>query len=194
MKQYIERYFNRIKILLDELDTAPVEKATQIIESAYSNESHIFLIGNGGSASTASHMANDFSKGICTNSQKRFKALSLTDNASFLTAISNDKGYEEIFADQLKVFLKKGDVVIGLSASGNSQNIINALQYAKAHGAKTIGFVGFDGGKMKGMADVCIHVKTQKGLYGPVEDIHMILDHIISGYLNEKFKKKGEIR
>lgn len=190
MKQHIKIYFDRIKSLLDNLDTKPVEKAAQIIESAYNNESHIFLIGNGGSASTASHMANDFSKGIHTGSEKRFKALSLADNTPLITAISNDKGYEEIFVEQLKVFLSKGDVIIGISASGNSPNVINALQYAKGHGAKTIGFVGFDGGKMKDIADVCIHVKTQKGLYGPVEDIHLILDHLISGYLNEKFKKK----
>jgi D-sedoheptulose 7-phosphate isomerase len=190
MKQYIGAYLDKIKDLLESLDAQSIEKATQLIEAAYNNENNIFIIGNGGSASTASHMANDFSKGIHTGTDKHVKALSLTDNTSLLTAISNDNGYEKVFVDQLKVFLKKNDVVIGFSASGDSTNVLNAMQYAKDHSAKTIGLVGFDGGKMKDIVDVCIHVKTPKGWYGPVEDIHMIVDHIISGYFNEKFKKE----
>ena len=189
MKQYVDLYFNRIKGLLKNLDVEPIERATKLIESAYYNDKHIFIMGNGGSASTASHMANDFLKSIQTGSMKHFKALSLADNIPLLTAISNDQGYKRIFVNQLRVFLKKDDVVIGISASGNSPNVLNALQYARNHSAKTIGFVGFDGGKIKNIVDACVHVKTPKGWYGPVEDVHMILDHIISGYFNEKFKK-----
>ena len=186
--QYIKAYFNRIKELLDSLDTKAVEKAISIIEAAYHDENFVYIMGNGGSASTASHMANDFLKFIHKEPGKHLKALSLADNLPFLTTISNDEGYEKVFVNQLKIFLKENDVVIAISASGNSPNVINALQYAKDNGAKTIGFVGFDGGKVKNMADVCIHAKTPKGLYGPVEDIHLILNHVMSGYLNEKFR------
>lgn len=186
--QHINAYFSRIKELLDSLDTKAVEKAISIIEAAYHNGNFVYIMGNGGSASTASHMANDLSKGIKTGTDKHFKALSLTDNTPLFTAISNDEGYEKVFVNQLKVFLKKNDVVIAISASGNSPNVVNALQYAKDNGAKTIGFVGFDGGKMKDIVDVCIHIKTPNGWYGPVEDIHLILNHVISGYFNEKFK------
>lgn len=186
MMEYIEGYVNELKLLLESLDKESVLKAIGLIETAHANEGTIYIIGNGGSAATASHMANDFSKGIGKRAGKHFKALSLTDNIPLLTAISNDEGYERAFVDQLKVFLKNGDLVIGISASGNSSNIVNALQYAREKGARTIGLVGFDGGKIKGMVDVCIHIHTEKGKYGPVEDMHMVLDHIISGYLTQK--------
>lgn len=186
--QYINAYFNRIKELLDSLDIKAVEKAISIIEAAYHNGNFVYIMGNGGSASTASHMANDFLKFIHEEPGKHLKTLSLTDSLPFLTAISNDEGYEKVFVSQLKIFLKKNDVVIAISASGNSPNVTNALQYAKDNGAKTIGFVGFDGGKVKNMVDVCIHAKTPKWRYGPVEDIHLILNHVISGYFNEKFR------
>ena len=186
MTEYIEDYVNELKLLLEALDKESILKATGIIETAHANDGTIYIIGNGGSAATASHMANDFSKGIGKRAGKHFKALSLTDNIPLLTAISNDEGYERVFVDQLKVFLNKDDLVIGISASGNSGNIVNALQYAREKGARTIGLVGFDGGKIKDMVDVCIHIHTQKGKYGPVEDMHMVLDHIISGYLTQK--------
>lgn len=186
--QYINAYLSKIKELLDSLDTKAVEKAISILEAAYHNGNFVYIMGNGGSASTASHMANDLSKGIKAETGKHFKALSLTDNTSLFTAISNDEGYEEVFVNQLKVFLKRNDVVIGISASGSSPNVLNALKYAKDNGAKTIGLVGFDGGKMKDIVDVCIHIKTPNGWYGPVEDVHLILNHIISGYFNEKFR------
>ena len=188
MKQYTENYFSTIKKLLDELDKDSIEAAVNLIESSINGGRHIYIMGNGGSAATASHMANDFSKGIKTGTQKHFKAISLTDNVPLITAIGNDEGYDQIFVNQLKAFMNKGDVVIGISASGNSPNILNALQYAKDNGAKTIGIIGFDGGKAKELVDACIHVKTPYGWYGPVEDIHMIMDHLISGYFNEKFK------
>ena len=149
MTEYIEDYVNELKLLLEALDKESILKATGIIETAHANDGTIYIIGNGGSAATASHMANDFSKGIGKRAGKHFKALSLTDNIPLLTAISNDEGYERVFVDQLKVFLNKDDLVIGISASGNSGNIVNALQYAREKGARTIGLVGFDGGKIK---------------------------------------------
>jgi D-sedoheptulose 7-phosphate isomerase len=190
MKQYMDNYFNKIKEIIDSLDRSSIEKVAKLIESAYYDEKHIFIVGNGGSAATASHMANDFSKGIKTGTDKHFKTMSLTDNMALFTAIGNDEGYEKVFVDQLKVFLGKDDLVIGISASGNSQNVINALEYAKSHDAKAVGIVGFDGGKIKEIADECIHVKTEHGLYGHVEDMHMLINHLISGYFIERFKKK----
>ena len=189
MRQHIKNYFGTIKNLLDRLDIGSVENAAKLIELAFYSEKNIYIIGNGGSAATASHIANDFSKGIKTGTEKNFKVISLTDNIPLITAISNDIGYKYIFVDQLKIFVKENDVVIGISASGNSENVVLALEYAKSKGAMTIAIVGFDGGQLKRIADVCVHVETAKGMYGPVEDIHMIIEHAISNYFIDRFKR-----
>ena len=144
--------------------------------------SSIFFIGNGGSAATASHFANDIAIGTRTY-EKPFRAISLCDNQAVITAIANDDGYEKIFSQQLQVLLKKQDVVIAISASGNSPNLIQAIDIAKKMGAISVGISAFDGGKMKEMVDVSLHVPTEKGEYGPAEDAHMVLDHLVSSYL-----------
>ena len=142
----------------------------------------MFFIGNGGSAATASHFANDISIGT-NDYDEPFKALSLTDNVSIITAIGNDYGYEDIFVKQLQVLGRADDVVVGISASGNSPNLIKAFEYAKKVGIKTVAITAFDGGKLKTIADEGIHVPTDTKEYGPAEDAHMILDHLVSAYL-----------
>lgn len=188
MKEHIDNYLFTIKSLLDNLDRKSVEEVAKLIESAFHNDKRIFIMGNGGSAATASHWANDFSKSISFN-KKHLKAMSLTDNVSLMTAIGNDDGYDQIFVNQLRVFMEEGDIVIGISASGNSSNIIKALMHAKEQGARTIGIVGFDGGAVKNIVDLSIHIETPPGLYGPVEDIHLLLDHMISSYIINKLKQ-----
>ncbi len=153
----------------------------------------IFIIGNGGSAATASHMANDFGSDIRkkTNTEIPFRALSLTDNQPVMMAIANDDGYENIFLNQLRIHYRKGDKLIAISASGNSPNVVRAAEWMKEKGGTVMSLVGFDGGKIKAISDVCLHVKTQKGEYGPVEDLHMILDHLITVWLQHKVETEG---
>lgn len=145
-------------------------------------------MGNGGSAATATHFACDLGKGTKTG-QHKFKTQALADNLATFTAYANDEGYEYVFSKQLENVLQKGDIVVALSASGNSQNLINAIVYAKTRGALTISLLGFDGGKLKDISDVALVVHTNKGEYGPVEDVHLVLDHLITSFLYRKLSQ-----
>jgi D-sedoheptulose 7-phosphate isomerase len=175
-------YLEYLTKILRDIDVREIGRFVNTLLDARERGAMVFFIGNGGSAATASHFANDLSIG--TNSyDKPFRVMSLTDNVPILTAIGNDFGYQDIFLRQLKVLGKKGDVVVGISASGNSPNILHAFEYAKSAGIKTVALTSFDGGKMKGMADEGIHVPTAPKEYGPAEDAHMILDHLIGAYL-----------
>jgi D-sedoheptulose 7-phosphate isomerase len=179
---FASAYFDYLSKVLKSIDTNSISNFIQLLMKARDQESNIFFIGNGGSAATASHFANDLSIG--TNSYtKPFKAISLTDNQAIITAIANDYGYEDIFVRQLKVLGKKNDLLIAISASGNSPSLIKAFEYAKSAGINTVGITAFDGGKIKQMSDLSIHVPTKEKEYGPAEDAHMILDHLISAYL-----------
>jgi D-sedoheptulose 7-phosphate isomerase len=179
---FASAYFDYLFKVLKSIDTNSISNFIELLMKARDQESNIFFIGNGGSAATASHFANDLSIG--TNSYtKPFKAISLTDNQAIITAIANDYGYEDVFVRQLKVLGKKNDLLIAISASGNSPSLIKAFEYAKSLGVYTIGITAFDGGKIKQMSDLSIHVPTKEKEYGPAEDAHMILDHLISAYL-----------
>ena len=153
------------------------------MEEARNSNNSIFIIGNGGSASTASHVANDFGlsvlKNSSKNSKKHYKVISLTDTVSVLSAISNDSSYENIFLDQLKVHFREGDKLIVISASGNSPNLLRAVEWFKENNGTIIGWLGFDGGKLSKMVDLPIVIKSPKGEYAPVEDCHLIINHII---------------
>lgn len=179
---FASAYFDYLSKVLKSIDTNSISNFIEMLMKARDQESNIFFIGNGGSAATASHFANDLSIG--TNSYtKPFKAISLTDNQAIITAIANDYGYEDVFVRQLKVLGKKNDLLIAISASGNSPSLIKAFEYAKPLGIYTVGITAFDGGKIKQMSDLSIHVPTKEKEYGPAEDAHMILDHLISAYL-----------
>jgi D-sedoheptulose 7-phosphate isomerase len=182
IEQFSKSYFSYLKEIFDKVDLSEIKIFVELLLSARESGANIFFIGNGGSASTASHFANDLAFGTREH-EKPFKAISITDNVSILTALGNDYGYGEIFVRQLKVYAKKGDIVVGISASGNSQNLISAFNYAKSSGIKTIALTAFDGGRMKIIADNSIHIPTEDKEYGPAEDVHMVLDHLISSYL-----------
>ena len=178
MEQYSKSYFDYLKKIIDQIDLSEIRNFVELILDTRERGSTIFFMGNGGSAATASHFSNDLAFG--TNDYKKpFKVMSITDNVPVLTALGNDFGYEEIFVRQLKVFGKKGDVLVGISASGNSPNLLTAFEYAAVSGIKTVALTAFDGGKMKEVADQGVHVPTGMKEYGPAEDVHMILDHLI---------------
>ena len=179
---YSKSYIDYLTSVLNSISFSDIEKFINVLLESRERASSVFFIGNGGSAATASHFANDIAIGSKTD-EKPFRAISLCDNQAVITAIANDDGYEEIFSQQLQVLLKKQDVVIAISASGNSPNLIRAIETAKKMNAITVGISAFDGGKIKEMVDVSLHVPTEKGEYGPAEDAHMVLDHLVSSYL-----------
>lgn len=175
-------YLEYLTSVLKAIDTRAIGQFVETLLDARERGATIYFIGNGGSAATASHFANDIAIG--TNSyDKPFRAVSLTDNQAIITAVGNDFGYEEIFVRQLRLLGRKGDVVVAISASGNSPNLIRAFDYAKSVGIKTVAITAFDGGKMHQMADECVHVPTAPKEYGPAEDAHMVLDHLVGAYL-----------
>ncbi|QNU68790.1 SIS domain-containing protein [Ruminiclostridium herbifermentans] len=178
-------YLGTLKLQVDMLDVNEINTVILKLLEVYDRKGFVYVFGNGGSASTASHFVNDFNKGVSEKLVKRFKFCCLNDNVSSIMAIANDISYDEIFRFQLKNYLTKNDLVIGISGSGNSKNVVNAIEYANYVGAETIGLVGYDGGKLKELAKYCIHVPIRD--MQKVEDIHMILEHlimsIIKGYL-----------
>ena len=185
---FSKSYFEYLKEIFDKIDLTEIKEFIELLLMARETGSTIFFMGNGGSAATASHFANDLAFG--TNEyEKPFKVMSITDNVATLTALSNDYGYDEIFIRQLRIYAKKGDVLVGISASGNSQNLINAFEYASISEIKTVALTAFDGGKMKEIADYGVHIPTDKKEYGPAEDLHMILDHLVANYLMRLVKK-----
>jgi D-sedoheptulose 7-phosphate isomerase len=180
---YFNSYFLYVKELLMYLDSNEIGDVIDCFLTARKNKKTIFFAGNGGSASTASHFAQDLGEVGRKSNKPGFKTLSLTDNVSLISAIGNDYGYDKIFTIQLTEMFGAGDVLVAISASGNSLNVIDAVEFVKKAGGVTVGLIGFDGGKMKDMCDHVIHVKTNTGEYGPVEDVHMIMDHLITSYL-----------
>jgi D-sedoheptulose 7-phosphate isomerase len=175
-------YLDYVRHVLDSLDVDAIAAFARALLAARDRSAHIFFIGNGGSAATASHFANDVAIG-CRSWEKPFRAMSLNDNVAIMTALANDYGYEEIFVRQLQTLMRPGDVVVAISASGNSPNIVKAIEYANAHEGVTIGLTAFDGGSLKRLSQINVHVPTETGEYGPAEDGHMILDHLIGAYL-----------
>jgi D-sedoheptulose 7-phosphate isomerase len=185
---FARAYLGYVQSVLQRIDAVEVGRFVETLLEARERGACVFFIGNGGSAATASHFANDLSIG--TNEyDKPFRALSLTDNVPLITAIANDFGYEEIFARQMRVLGKRGDVVVGISASGNSPNLLKAFEYAREAGIRSVAITAFDGGKMKAIADEGIHVATGPKEYGPAEDAHMVLDHLIGAYLMRLIKR-----
>ncbi len=182
---YAKNYLNHLVEIVDRLDLHNIGAVMDEILATRDKGGRIFFVGNGGSAATASHFANDIAIGTRTAGVKPFKAISLTDNMAVITALANDEGYDEIFKKQLEVVMEDGDLVVAISASGNSPNIINAVEYAHKRGNRVIGLSGFDGGQLMQMSDIAVNIPTHKGEYGPVEDFHMILDHLFGTYFNQ---------
>jgi len=177
LNQYLVELEEAVRLL--KRDT--LWQATQVLFEAWRREAQIFILGNGGSAATASHMANDLNKLTITPGKPRFKAIALTDNIPLMTAWGNDNSYEDIFAEQLINFIRPDDVVVAISASGNSPNVLRAVQVARQHGALAIGLTGDTGGKLKGLVDYC--VLTPTGHICQQEDCHLIAEHAIANTL-----------
>jgi D-sedoheptulose 7-phosphate isomerase len=181
--QFASEYLAYLTEILQAIDVSIIEKIIDTFLLAAENEKTIYFLGNGGSAVTATHFASDMAINTRTSLLKPLRCVSLVDNLALLTCVSNDEGFENIFIRQLEIFMQPGDVVVGLSVSGNSPNVVNACQYAKDNGATVIACTGFSGGKIGSLADIHFHVPTPVGEYGPVEDIFQILDHLIYTYL-----------
>lgn len=177
-------YTKRIYLALSKIDQSSLEKVIFALNQCFESDARILIAGNGGSAATASHFATDLSQ--CTNSRhKPIKGISLCDNSALITAISNDFGYQYIFSRQLANLATAGDLLIVLSASGNSKNILEVIDWARNNQVKIIALTGFDGGKANKMADISIHIPTEIGDYGVAEDAHSIVCH----FLSLQFKK-----
>jgi D-sedoheptulose 7-phosphate isomerase len=171
-------YKSSVLDAIEQIDLGPVEQAIQWFDDARAQSRHIFVCGNGGSASTASHFACDIIKGASFNRAQRFRILALTDSLPTLTAYSNDVGYECVFAEQLKNFAQSGDLVMAISGSGNSPNVLRAVEYGNSIGCKTIALTGRDGGKLGPLAQLNIQVPVPH--MGRIEDAHMIICHMIA--------------
>src|SRR4051812_302946 len=183
-------YLARVCDEIGRLDTAEVEKVSELIEQAYDSGRFVFIIGNGGSGANASHLCEDLAK--CTlcdfENQKRLKVLSLTDNTAGIMAWANDEGYDRVFVEQLKNLASPGDLLLAISGSGNSPNILKALDWANLHGLRTVGFSGFSGGKLKAMAHHDLHVPVDD--MGIAESIHLVVFHWIIDDLYRRFSAK----
>lgn len=173
----IKRYLQLEMETLQQLDINCINDAMQLIDEAFEAEKTIYIFGNGGSAATASHYQNDFNKGVSEHTEKKFRFQCLNDNIATLMAVANDIGYEDVFRFQLDGRLADGDLIIAISGSGNSKNVIRAVEYAKANGNRVIGITGYDGGKLKQLCDCSLHVPVNS--MQVTEDIHMVFDHLI---------------
>lgn len=197
ISQFTKSYFEEVQKTIEKLNGKEIIKAIEIILEAYHNEKHVYILGNGGSASIASHLACDLGKGtlnrVYDEAEKRVRVISLTDNTALISAYANDVGYDAIFVQQLRNLIEKDDVLIAISGSGNSKNVINAVKYAKKIGAVIIAFAGFTtGGKLANMSD--IKIISRSSHYGPIEDTHMMVGHLIAACLAhiKKSEQKGK--
>ena len=186
IKPFVKDYLTRLKQILDSVDEDVVSDIVNTLEETIEKKSRIYILGNGGSAATASHMVNDLGAGLRRRDIINFDVTSLGDNSPVVTAIANDIGYENIFYMQMKGHINANDVIVAISCSGDSPNIIKAVDYAKDLGCKIIGVTGFNGGYLKKVSNINFHVDAPKNEYGLVEDAHMILDHIIYSYYIQK--------
>jgi D-sedoheptulose 7-phosphate isomerase len=177
-------YLEYLSEVLRAIDVDSIAAFAAILLDARERSAQVFFFGNGGSAATASHFANDLAIG--TRSWDRpLRALSLTDNVPSLTAVANDYGYDEIFVRQLQTLMRAGDVVVGISASGNSPNVVKAIEYANEQGAISVGLTAFDGGALRRLSRCTVHIPTEKGEYGPAEDGHMVIDHLLGAFIQQ---------
>jgi D-sedoheptulose 7-phosphate isomerase len=184
----VETYLDQVRDALEALPRDRLGVLGEMLYRAYRNEKQVFTLGNGGSASTASHMATDLAKNTIGPNMRRFRVLSLNDNAAMLTALANDLGYENVFREQLQNLIHAGDLLIAVSASGNSPNVLNAIRYAHKQSAEVVGILGFEGGEAARLVDLAIVVPSNH--YGVVEDVHLIINHILVDYFKSKLAEE----
>jgi D-sedoheptulose 7-phosphate isomerase len=198
-EEYLREYFSEMKEVIDRMPLGRIDEAIELLFGAWKNDQQVFLVGNGGSAATASHANNDFNKATVVEGKKRFRAFCLNDNVSWVSALTNDLGWSEVYVEQLKNYFRPGDLLVVFSVHGGkiedpavewSQNLLKAMRYAREHGGKTIAFTGFDGGAMKDLADVCVIVPVDST--PQTESFHMALEHLIVNCLREKIAAHDE--
>ena len=185
-KKFSDEYLEYLTILISQLDRSAISQFADLLLQSRENKTTTFFLGNGGSASTATHFVNDVSLGS-RQFKKPFRAISLCDNQAVITAIANDDGYENIFLQQLQTLATAGDTIVCISASGNSKNLIKAIEYARENNIYVVGLTAFDGGYLKDNCDLNIHVPTKIGEYGPAEDLHMVICGLVGSYFRAKF-------
>lgn len=187
---FAREYFAGLKAVMDRVDLGQVSAFIAELERAYAEDRQVFIIGNGGSAATASHMACDLAKTVFgkkpERTKRRFRVVSLTDNVPFITAIANDFGYEHVFTEQLVVSARRGDLLVVITGSGNSPNVVAAVRVAREMGLRTTGLLGFDGGDVLPLLDTPLLVPDFS--YGFVEDLHMVLDHLVTAYFSRRLQ------
>jgi len=195
--EFINNYLNGITEIVNKINREDIDKTIEVLFDTWKKGKKVFIIGNGGSASTATHFASDLNKCTIYETKKRFKAFALVDNIPLVSALTNDDGWDNVYIEQLKNFFEPGDVVIALSVHGGkgkdksgiwSQNLLKAIQYAKDNGGKTIGLSGFDGGVMKEICNICIVVPYNTTPH--VESFHTVLHHLIAFCLAEKIRNE----
>jgi D-sedoheptulose 7-phosphate isomerase len=184
IQNYFNDYRERLNNLLNKMDINILEKIIEIMVNTFKKGKTVYVCGNGGSAATASHFQADFSFFIRYFTKFRPKVRALTDNVAMLTAVGNDTSFDDIFVEQLKGHFEKGDAIICISASGNSDNVVRAAKYANENGGTSLAFVGFSGGKLLQTAHFSLFTPNPKGDYGPIEDAHIIFSHLIINYLS----------
>ncbi len=177
-------YINLVKETLDKLKHEAIADAADAFFDTYQKGGNIYVFGNGGSGATASHVAGDFLKGASYGLDKRFKMICLNDNIASMMAIANDIGYEDIFIEPLKNFIGPDDLVVGISGSGNSENVVRALRYAKTRGTKTLALSGFNGGKIAEIADISVHAPVKD--MEVCEDVHMVIFNILKKEMQQR--------
>ncbi len=180
----IRAYLTELQKILEGLSDAPIEQVINLLEGARLTGKQVFIMGNGGSASTASHFVCDLSKNTRLEGYPHFRVIGLTDNMASFSAFANDEGYENVFAQQLASLLHPDDIVFGISTSGNSPNVLKAIEYANEAGANTIGFTGLNGGKLAPIVDINLSVPTD--CIEQVEDVHLVLEHLICTVLRQR--------
>jgi D-sedoheptulose 7-phosphate isomerase len=177
MMELIQNYISTLQLTMDQLPRQSIADIITRLQQARMMGSQVFIMGNGGSASTASHFACDLAKNTRQEGLPHFRVIGLTDNMAMFSALANDEGYENVFSEQLASLVRPGDIVIAISASGNSKNVIRAVEVARRFGATVVGFTGFDGGGLRRLADFNVHVSSN--IIEHVEDIHLMLEHLI---------------
>lgn len=182
MKAYSDHFANVVR----SMDAAAVAKFVDIVERVGREDKSIFFIANGGSGAVASHWVNDLGPNSVVDGQPGFRAIALTDNPFSITAVGNDASFDEIFSIQLKAAMRPGDVVVAMSVSGNSPNLVRGLEYAKENGGYAVACTGMSGGKLREIADLAIHTESSTDEYGPIEDMFSVFMHIVTGFLTMK--------
>jgi len=188
LEDHVLGYVDNLRTALDKLDTARLAHIGDILYRAYRNDKQVFVVGNGGSASTASHIAADLAKNTISAHLHRFRITSLTDNVATITALANDIGYDSIFSEQLMNHIRPGDVLMVVTGSGKSPNVLKAMHYARSQSAQVVGLLGFDGGPARELCDVALIAPSDD--YGVIEDIHLVINHVLVSYFAARLERE----